>query len=71
MTYTEDIVNVICFGNDNGSITVTLSGGSGGYQYSISPNLNQFDTVNTFTDLAPGDYTVIAQDMNGCFELLE
>jgi gliding motility-associated-like protein len=71
LTYTEDIVNVSCFGNDNGSITVTLSGGSGGYQYSISPNLNQFDTVNTFTDLAPGDYTVIAQDMNGCFELLE
>jgi gliding motility-associated-like protein len=71
LTYTEDVVNVSCFGNDNGSITVTLSGGSGGYQYSISPNLNQFDTVNTFTDLAPGDYTVIAQDMNGCFELLE
>ncbi|MBT8315516.1 MAG: T9SS type B sorting domain-containing protein, partial [Maribacter sp.] len=71
LTYTEDVVNVSCFGDTNGSITVTLSGGSGGYQYAISPNLNQFDTINTFTDLAPGDYTVIAQDMNGCFELLE
>ena len=71
LTYTEDVIDVTCFGDTNGSITVTLSGGSGGYQYSISPNLNQFDTINTFTDLAPGDYTVIAQDMNGCFEMLE
>ncbi len=71
LTYTEDIVDVSCFNDTNGSITVTLSGGAGGYQYAISPNLAQFDTENTFTDLAPGDYTVIAQDMNGCFEVLE
>ncbi|WP_282053969.1 T9SS type B sorting domain-containing protein [Maribacter luteus] len=71
LTYTEEVVDVSCFSDTNGSITVTLSGGSGGYQYAISPNLNQFDTENTFTDLAPGDYTVIAQDMNGCFEVLE
>ncbi|MFS4455345.1 T9SS type B sorting domain-containing protein [Maribacter sp. 2304DJ31-5] len=70
LSYTEDIRNVTCEGEDNGSITVTLSGGAGGYQYAISPNLNQFDTINTFTDLAPGDYTIIAQDQNGCFEHL-
>lgn len=71
LTYTENVVDVSCFGEDDGTITVTLSGGSGGYQYAISPNLNQFDTENTFTDLAPGTYTVIAQDQNGCFEQLE
>ncbi len=71
LTYTETIVDVSCFGDANGSITVTLSGGSGGYQYAISPNLNKFDVINTFTDLAPGNYTVIAQDKNGCFEQLE
>uniref|UniRef100_UPI0026143584 T9SS type B sorting domain-containing protein n=1 Tax=uncultured Maribacter sp. TaxID=431308 RepID=UPI0026143584 len=70
LTYTEEVINVLCNGEENGSITVTLSGGSGGYQYAISPNLNQFDTINTFTDLAPGDYTIIAQDQNGCFEEL-
>ncbi len=70
LSYVEDIVNISCFGENNGSITVTLSGGAGGYQYAISPNLNQFDSVNTFTDLTPGDYTVIAQDVNGCFEQL-
>ncbi|MGD1947729.1 MAG: T9SS type B sorting domain-containing protein, partial [Croceivirga sp.] len=44
-----------------------VSGGTGDILYAITPNLNQFDTVNTFTDLAPGDYDVIAQDENGCF----
>lgn len=71
LSYTEDIVNVSCFGENDASITVTLSGGAGGYQYAISPNLNQFDDINTFTDLSPGDYTIIAQDANGCFEQLE
>jgi gliding motility-associated-like protein len=70
LSYVEDIVNISCFGENNGNITVTLSGGAGGYQYAISPNLNQFDSVNTFTDLTPGDYIVIAQDANGCFEQL-
>jgi gliding motility-associated-like protein len=70
LAYTEDIMDVTCAGESDGRITVTLSGGAGGYQYAISPNLSQFDTVNTFTDLAPGDYTIIAQDQNGCFEYL-
>lgn len=70
LSYTEEIINITCAGENDGQITVTLSGGAGGYQYAISPNLNQFDTVNTFTDLSPGDYTVIAQDQNGCFEYL-
>ncbi|MGB3150639.1 MAG: T9SS type B sorting domain-containing protein [Maribacter sp.] len=71
LSYTEEVINVSCFGENDGSITVELSGGAGGYQYAISPNLNQFDTDNTFTDLAPGNYVVIAQDQNGCFERLE
>jgi gliding motility-associated-like protein len=67
LDYTDAVTNALCFGDENGTITVTLSGGSGGYQYAISPNLNQFDDENTFDGLAPGDYTVIAQDQNGCF----
>ena len=63
--------NISCYGENDGSITVELSGGAGGYQYAISPNLNQFDTINTFTNLSAGIYTVIAQDILGCFEQLE
>src|SRR5690606_1912856 len=67
----SSFTDVSCSGANDGTIIVELSGGSGGYQYAISPDLNKFDTVNTFTNLAPGNYTVIAQDVNGCFEQLE
>lgn len=70
LSYTESIINVTCEGENDGEITVTLSGGAGGFQYAISPNLNQFFDNNTFTDLEPGEYTIIAQDQNGCFEYL-
>lgn len=62
-TYT----NVSCAGEGNGTINVTVSGGTGTIYYAISPNLNQFSTKHAFTDLEPGTYTVIAQDENGCF----
>ncbi len=64
---TEVVTDVLCFGEANGSIVVTATGGSGVYQYAISPNLNQFSTKNSFQDLAPGNYSVIIQDSNGCF----
>ena len=63
----EEFTNVSCSGLEDGTIAVEVSGGTGEIQYAITPNLNQFDTVNTFDGLAPGIYDVIAQDMNGCF----
>ena len=63
----EEFTDVTCAGEDDGTITVEVSGGTGTILYAISPNLNQFDDVNTFTDLEPGVYDVIAQDENGCF----
>ena len=70
-TNNTNIVNVTCNGANDGSITVNMLGGSGTYQYAISPNLDRFSDDNTFDELAPGDYTIIAQDSNGCFELIE
>jgi gliding motility-associated-like protein/uncharacterized repeat protein (TIGR01451 family) len=68
---TPTITDVLCNGDDNGSILIAMEGGTAPYQYAISPNLNQFDEVNSFEDLAPGDYSVIVQDSKGCFELIE
>ncbi|PWK02419.1 gliding motility-associated-like protein [Flavobacterium araucananum] len=59
--------NVSCFGENNGQILVTASGGTGTIKYAISPDLDQFDVKTTFDKLAPGIYTVIAQDENGCY----
>ncbi|WP_297760224.1 T9SS type B sorting domain-containing protein [uncultured Muriicola sp.] len=63
----QEFTNVTCAGDADGTITVEVSGGTGNILYAITPNLNQFDSVNTFDGLAPGIYDVIAQDENGCF----
>lgn len=67
----QQSTNVTCNGANDGSITVEVSGGSGDIIYAISPNLNKFSSDNTFTDLEPGTYEVIAQDVNGCFLLFD
>ncbi|GGG49666.1 hypothetical protein GCM10011414_19340 [Croceivirga lutea] len=71
LTVSSSIENISCSGIDDGSVTLQASGGTGNYQFAISPNLNQFDDNNTFENLSAGDYIVIAQDENGCFEVLE
>ncbi|CAN0359660.1 unnamed protein product, partial [Ectocarpus sp. 4 AP-2014] len=67
----QESTDVTCAGLDDGTITVEVSGGTGEILYAITPNLNQFDSVNTFEDLSPGIYDVIAQDRNGCFETFQ
>jgi hypothetical protein len=50
--------------NGNGGATATVSGGVAPYTYLWNdPNMQ---TTATATDLAPGDYTVIVTDANGC-----
>lgn len=56
-------VNTTC-GASTGSITVTGSGTSGPYTYSID-GTNFFPSGN-FTNLAAGIYTVTVKDVNGC-----
>ncbi|WP_423998428.1 T9SS type B sorting domain-containing protein [Maribacter sp. IgM3_T14_3] len=72
----EPIISPItCAGEDNGSITVNASGGTGIFFYSISlansQDLQRLGDENTFNELEPGDYIVFVQDSNGCFELVE
>jgi gliding motility-associated-like protein len=51
-------------GNSNGSLMVTASGGLAPYQYSI--NGNTYQSSNTFTALAAGNYGVWVKDAGGC-----
>jgi gliding motility-associated-like protein len=67
----ETITEISCSGANDGSITLDSVGGTEDFLYAISPNLSQFSPDNTFDELEPGDYTVIAQDTNGCFKLKE
>ncbi|MDO9255911.1 MAG: Ig-like domain-containing protein, partial [Bacteroidales bacterium] len=59
-----DQVNVACFGDTTGLITVTGSGGIAPLQYNI--NGGAFQASGTFNNLAGGAYTIIARDANNC-----
>jgi hypothetical protein len=57
--------NPTCFGNTNGSITISsTSGGVGPYTYSI--NGTNYQSSTTFSNLSSGTYTVYTKDNSGC-----
>ena len=57
-------VNVICSGNNTGSVTVAGGGGTPPYQYNV--NGGTFQSSGIFNSLAAGVYTIIARDTNNC-----
>ncbi|MBU3677471.1 MAG: hypothetical protein FGM54_09895, partial [Chitinophagaceae bacterium] len=58
--------NILCFGNNTGSIAVNATGGNGGINYSITPLGPQFGPSGNFTNLTAQQYTVTASDANSC-----
>lgn len=73
---TQNIINVNCYGNNNGSITVNSSGGNGtGYGTSYFYSLNngtytKDDNSYTFGGLGPGSYVVRVKDERNCIVTL-
>jgi large repetitive protein len=59
------ITNVSCFGLSNGSIDISVSGGTSPYLYTwnVSPPQTNHQDVNT---LLPGNYSVFVNDAHGC-----
>jgi large repetitive protein len=57
--------NVLCFGQSTGSLTVTASGGTSPYQYSINGG-STWQSGGTFSALAAGTYTITVKDANNC-----
>jgi hypothetical protein len=63
----ESISNVTCNGANNGSLTITVSGGTAPYRnYSWSGPNNFTSTNKDLTRLAAGQYTANVTDANGC-----
>ncbi|MFB0903386.1 MAG: hypothetical protein QMB11_03310, partial [Nonlabens sp.] len=56
--------NVSCFGGNDGSATVSVSGGTSPYSYSW--NTSPIQTLATATGLKAGNYNVTVTDANGC-----
>ncbi|MBL7928762.1 MAG: gliding motility-associated C-terminal domain-containing protein [Bacteroidia bacterium] len=53
---------VSCFGGSNGSISLTVNGGTAPYQF----NWSNGATTQNLTSLVSGSYTVTITDANGC-----
>ncbi len=62
---TEAFTDILCNGNNDGTVTITASGGTGVLTYDIG-----FGTQATgdFTGLIAGSYTVTVEDANACVE---
>lgn len=52
-------------GNNNGTVTVTVTGGTAPYQYSINGG-TVYQSGNFFTGLTGGQYTLMVKDAAGC-----
>lgn len=64
LTGTLTGTNVSCNGNCDGAISVTASGGSAPYQYSL--NGGSYQPGNSFSALCAGSYNVVVKDANNC-----
>ncbi|MCU0408129.1 MAG: gliding motility-associated C-terminal domain-containing protein, partial [Bacteroidales bacterium] len=56
--------NITCYGAANGIVTITGSGGTSPYQYSL--NSGTYQISGTFGSLTPGAHTVSIRDANLC-----
>ncbi|MEW6469164.1 MAG: PKD domain-containing protein [Bacteroidota bacterium] len=55
--------NILCFGANNGSAVINVTGGTGPFNYSWSPSGG---TTTNASGLAAGTYTFTVTDANGC-----
>ena len=70
LTGMAEVLDVSCFGEDDGQLNLDIEGGFVEYMYSLD-NIN-FQTVSVFSDLPPGIYDMYVQDANNnTIEFLE
>ncbi|MBL7777169.1 MAG: gliding motility-associated C-terminal domain-containing protein [Chitinophagales bacterium] len=63
LSVTSAAQDVQCFGGTDGSITLTVSGGTTNYNYTWSPNVS---TSNSASSLNAGQYDYTVTDANNC-----
>ncbi len=64
-----EVVNNLCFGDSNGSIAVSASGGTPLYEYSISGSA--FQTEPLFENLSASPYVITVMDALGCIDTIQ
>ena len=68
LAISESVSNVLCFGQSNGEIDITVTGGTVNYSYQWSKqgDTNYSATSQDITGLSSGTYTVVVTDVNDC-----
>ncbi|MFZ6051547.1 T9SS type A sorting domain-containing protein [Halocola ammonii] len=62
LAFDAEVSDISCFGEVDGSIVATTTGGSGEILYSIDDSDNITNTENEYTELSADTYTIYAQD---------
>ncbi|MDR6969426.1 gliding motility-associated-like protein [Flavobacterium arsenatis] len=63
---TDSETDITCFGDANGAISISVSGGTGAYTYNWTKDTAPFATTEDLSNLGPGVYEVSVSDANGC-----
>ncbi|MFV5695229.1 PKD domain-containing protein [Flavobacterium sp. LB3P122] len=58
--------DITCFGNANGAIAITITGGTLNYKYTWTKDNLPFANTEDLSNLSPGVYTVSVSDTNNC-----
>ncbi len=58
--------DITCFGSANGSIAITITGGTTPYNYTWTKNGIPFASIEDISNLSPGIYLVTVSDVNNC-----
>jgi len=66
----ESATPASCFGTSTGQVSVTVAGGTPGYNFTLDPPILPVQSSGTLSGLPAGDYTISVTDSEGCGPVL-
>ena len=63
LSKTVSVTHITCYGEIDGQVQINVTGGTGSYTYSITPQAGTFSGTNMFVNLPKGQYTIQVKDV--------